>query len=304
MIDEFVDAGVVDMAVSGGEPLIRRDVFDVISYATTRGLSVGVGSNGGRLTQSQATRLKQAGINRFQVSLDGFEDAHDTLRCWPGLFNRVLRTIHIASDAGLRVHVCLTINRLNATRLTEFAHFLCTLPVSRLNLSRFVPTGRGSQELDLTKDEWHATIVECLRMRRELQGRLEITSHLAQHALIDDDVINNPTFVGCQAGRGQGCVASNGDVFPCVLLPVFLGNIRQNRFVDIWVNSVVNEQLGSRDYLKGECGTCSVREQCGGCRAVAYARTGDWLGPDPRCWLVHQESHARRYELKVVAYGE
>jgi radical SAM protein with 4Fe4S-binding SPASM domain len=303
MIDEFVDAGVVDMAVSGGEPLVRRDLCDVISHATSRGLCVGVGSNGGRLTPAQARRLKQTGINRFQLSLDGFAKAHDTLRCWPGLFTRVLRSIQTASDSGLRVHVCLTINRLNALQLNEFAHFLCTLPVSRLNLSRYVPTGRGRDDLDLTKEEWHATIIDCLRLRRELQGRLEITTHLAQHALIDDSVVSNPTFVGCQAGRGQGCVAANGDVFPCVLLPVPLGNLREARFIDIWRDSLINQRLNSRGDLKGECGTCSVREQCGGCRAVAYAQTGDWLASDPRCWLVHQYSHARRFEMKVVAYG-
>jgi radical SAM protein with 4Fe4S-binding SPASM domain len=166
-----------------------------------------------------------------------------------------------------------------------------------------VPTGRGAHDLDLTKDEWHATIAQCIGLRRELSGRLEITTHLAQHALIDDEVLNNPTFVGCQAGRGQGCVTSTGDVLPCVLLPVPLGNIRDRRFVDIWRESPINKELASRTKLKGECGGCAVREQCGGCRAVAYARTGDWLASDPRCWLVHDGSHAGRYELKVVGYG-
>jgi AdoMet-dependent heme synthase len=94
-----------------------------------------------------------------------------------------------------------------------------------------------------------------------------------------------PAFVGCQAGRGQGCVTANGTILPCVLLPIPLGNIRTAPFADIWQSSPIVKVLQDRGNLEGKCGACSLRARCGGCRAVAYARTGNLFASDPRCWL-------------------
>lgn len=294
MVDQLADAGVVDLAVSGGEPLLRADIFEILAYATSRAMSVGIGSNGSNLTSAQAGSLKASGINRFQVSLDGFEDTHDRLRQWPGLFRKAIRTVEVAAATGIRVHVCFTITRLNASTLRAFAEFVTTLPVARLNISRYVPTGRGTSDLDLSPDCWKEVIARCVELREELRGKLEITTHLAQHALVDDKSPEIAAFVGCQAGRGQGCITANGTVQPCVLLPIPLGNIRERRFIDIWLQAPVVEQLQCRARLEGPCGNCVVRERCGGCRAVAYASTGNWLESDPRCWLVNKATNTGR----------
>jgi radical SAM protein with 4Fe4S-binding SPASM domain len=285
LIDDLADFGVVDFGVSGGEPLLRRDLYPVLAHATARGLAVGVGSNGANLNERAARSLAESGVTRFQVSLDGGRAAHEALRRWPGLFTRVLRAIQVAQSVGLRVHVCCTVNRLNVHELESFAELTAGLGVARLNFSRYVPTGRGSAALDLANVEWQLVIRRCSALRSKYKGCMDIVGHLAQQILVNDEVRHLPSFIGCQAGIGQACVTANGTVLPCVLLPVPVGNIRRGSFAAIWRDSPTLRALRDRNALSGRCGRCAVRARCGGCRAVAYARTGDYLAEDPRCWL-------------------
>lgn len=220
------------------------------------------------------------------MSLDGQAAEHEALRCWNGLFDRALQMIQRAREVGLRVHVCCTINRLNWQILEFFTELVYRRGVSQLNYSRFVPTGRGSEALDLSPKEWRAVILLCGKLKELYKGKLEIVSHLVQQILVDAEIKNMPGFIGCQAGMGQGAVSANGYIFPCVLLPIPLGNIREKRFLEIWQTSPVIQALQNRDNLRGHCSECNLRERCGGCRAVAYAKTGDYLESDPRCWLM------------------
>jgi radical SAM protein with 4Fe4S-binding SPASM domain len=285
LVSQLADAGVVDLAISGGEPLLRRDLFEIIKHARSRELSVGVGSNGALLSRDQAQRLAECGIGRFQVSLDGLAPAHDALRRWNGLFERALRSIETAYHAGLRVHVCCTINRTNWQELEPFTRLVSSLSVARLNYSRYVPTGRGTDALDLAPTQWRQVILSCQELRRRYAGKLEIVGHLAQQILVDEEVQEMPGFLGCQAGVGQGAVSANGTVYPCILLPLPLGSIREQPFDAIWSNSPVVAALRERQALEGACSVCQVKNRCGGCRAVAFAKTGNYLGEDSRCWL-------------------
>jgi radical SAM protein with 4Fe4S-binding SPASM domain len=162
--------------------------------------------------------------------------------------------------------------------------------VKRLNLSRFVPTGRGSDLLDPGERAWRSIIERCAALKTKYTGKLEITTHLAQQILVDPEAEGMIAFAGCQAGRGQGCITANGTVLPCVLLPIRVGNIRQTSFREMWTNSPTIRAFQDREQLQGACGTCSLRERCGGCRAVAYARTGDPFASDPRCWVHERQS--------------
>lgn len=303
LMDQFADAGVLDVAVSGGEPLLRLDLFDILRHARSRNLTIGVGSNGGGLTPAQASLLMQSGVNRFQVSLDGLAEQHDKLRCWPGLFARALRSISLAASAGLRVHVCCTITRLNFECLDAFTEFISRREVMRINFSRYVPTGRGTDDLDLARDEWRKVVETCVLLRERYRGKLEIVSHLAQQILVDSEVQDMPGFIGCQAGIGQGCVTANGDVLPCVLLPISIGNVRSQAFREIWLNSPLIREFQARDGLKGHCSGCLEIKRCGGCRAVAFAKTGDHLAADPRCWLPNTRSGVNQHLKERMQYA-
>lgn len=287
LIDQLADAGIVDFGISGGEPFIRDDIMRIVAYARRCGMAVGVASHGANFSAARADKLAELEVGRIQFSLDGLASSHDALRQLSGLHRRVLNSIETAKRAGLRVHVCCTINSLNVDHLSEFVEFLAAINIDRLNFSRFIPTGRGSDRLDISDRQWRDVIEHCRRLARQYDGRLEIVSHLAQQILVDDVVGDIPGFVGCQAGRGQGCVSANGTVFPCVLLPIPIGNIRETSFRQIWETSTVISELRERTRLEGKCLRCAVRAQCGGCRAIAYARTGRYLAEDPRCWLTH-----------------
>ncbi len=157
--------------------------------------------------------------------------------------------------------------------------------VHRFNMSRFVPTGRGDTELDLSPREWERLVSDMEAIRREFAGRIEFTTHLAQSILANPELGCQAGFVGCQAGSGQGCIGPLGQVTPCVMLPVVVGNIRRKPLREIWETSPMLASLRDRNRLGGWCHSCVFRERCGGCRAVAYAYGGDPMAADPRCWL-------------------
>lgn len=119
-----------------------------------------------------------------------------------------------------------------------------------------------------------------------------MVTHLAQQILVDSKVAGMPGFIGCQAGIGQGCITANGTVLPCVLLPVPVGNVRSKPFGEIWRSSPIIQALQARRSLKGACASCFFKDRCGGCRAVALAKTGDYLATDERCWLTRKAASA------------
>jgi radical SAM protein with 4Fe4S-binding SPASM domain len=287
LIDDLADAGVVDFAISGGEPLLRRDVVDLVRHAKDRGLAVGLGSSGLGLRRHLA-RLAATGLDRLQVSVDGTREQHDTLRRYPGLHALALSTIRDAIAAGLRVTMCCTINARNHDSLEHVISAALECGVERVNFSRFVPTGRGTAALDLSADEWRAAIERCHTLQNAYAGRVQIVTHLAQMILLEPALGTVPGFAGCQAGRGQACIAADGSVWPCVMLPIAVGNVRQRSFADIWRSAELIRALADRSRLEGGCRTCGVTEKCGGCRGVAFARTGNPFAADPRCWLLSE----------------
>jgi radical SAM protein with 4Fe4S-binding SPASM domain len=286
LIDQLAAAGVFDLAFCGGEPFIRRDIFELLEYAGKAGLTTGIGSNGWRVTENMLSKIKDAGVQRFQISLDGLEATHDRIRGRSGLFRRSVAAIGASIGSGLRTHVCLTVHRGNLADLADVIDLCADMGVHLFNLSQFVPVGRGDRARDLTVREWRDVLSLWQRKRDEYAGRMAFASHLAQLVLADPDVSCQPGFRGCQAGTGQAAISATGDVWPCVVLPVPVGNIRERPFGEIWRTAPVLTALRSRQGLGGLCGSCALKERCGGCRAVAWAYTGDPLAEDPRCWLV------------------
>ncbi len=285
LFSDFVRLGVFDVAISGGEPLARPDIFEIIEHGQNLGINIGIGSNGSTITNDVIHQLKSINVNRLQISIDGLEKMHDQVRCWSGLYQKSSKAIQMGLVNDLNVHVCFTAHRINYTQLEDVIEQCIKWGVKRFNLSRFVPTGRGDKELDLSPSEWKKITQSFLNKRDKYIHEMEFTTHLAQLILNNKYLDSIIGFIGCQAGIGQGCVGPCGDVSPCVMLPIIIGNIRVKSFAQIWQTSPIINKLKQRTNLKGQCQSCHFREKCGGCRAIAFSYTNDFMATDTRCWL-------------------
>lgn len=296
ILAQMAEVGVVDVAFSGGEPLLRRDLELLIMFARAQGMSTGTSTNGYALTRSRAQSLKKAGLDRLQVSLDGTREAHERVR-GPGSFGKAITAIERSVEAGLRTHICFTAMRSNAHLLPEMIEAALGLGVDGFNLSQFVPTGRGALEEGLDPHTAKWLLQTWLEAKAKHPG-LHLTAHSSGLAALSppEDACRG----GCQAGMSIGCITADGDVTSCVMLPLSLGNINERPLADIWSESETVATLKARS-LKGICGSCSHRDTCGGCRASAWAVTGDLMAEDPYCWLV---SGARARQAAAAAKAE
>ncbi len=284
MFTEFAQLGIFDIAISGGEPFVRKDIFEILQHIKDLGLKVGIGSNGSMITDQTLKKLKEIGVDRLQISIDGLESTHDKVRHWKGLYKKSVNAILSAIGFGLNVHVCFTAHKYNYQDINPVTDECLLWGVKRFNLSRIVPTGRGELSLDLPNDVWKTICMDFEKKKKRYPTQMEFTTHLSQQILVNPELDCQDGFIGCQAGIGQGCIDSRGEVYPCVLLPIEIGNIKKNSFKDIWKNSKTIKTLKNRENLKGECHSCNLRDKCGGCRAIGYAKTGDYLSQDTRCW--------------------
>ena len=247
---------------------------------------VGIGTNGSLINEETIRLIKEIGIHRVQISLDGnCEDIHDTFRGVKGLFEVALRAIEGLVESNIEVKVCMTPTRRNYKELEGLIDRCVQMGVNGFNLSQFVPVGKGSKDLDLEPNEWKNILELWYRKSQEYVNQIYFTSHEAQLILIDDSLYNKGGFRGCQAGYGVGCIKADGTVIPCVMLDKAVGNIKEKTFYEIWKDSDVLNKLRDKSNYKLPCKECGFLQKCGGCRGVAYGLTGDYLAGDPRCWL-------------------
>ncbi|NIO19737.1 MAG: radical SAM protein [Candidatus Aenigmarchaeota archaeon] len=308
VVNEFHESGVVAIAFSGGEPLVRPDFFDVASYAASKGFYLSVATNGTLLTKKMAKKIKDSGIEYVEISLDGFEKEHDEFRGLKGAWKKTCEGIRNCVEVGLDTCVATTVTKRNfkdIKRLTEFVEN--DLKAKRLIAFNFIPVRRGNEmiEHDLEPEQ-----------REELQGflysklmdkscKLNVLSTAPQYARIAMEFAEGPTVTthftnkismgmkgktkrlgefigGCGAGRLYCGLEPNGDIQPCVFIPIKIGNIREDRLKKVWATSPVLKRMREREKFIG-CGECKYKFVCGGCRARAYGYFGDVQGPDPGC---------------------
>ncbi|MBU7028690.1 MAG: radical SAM protein [Theionarchaea archaeon] len=289
IIDQLKKAKVFTLSFSGGEPLLRDDLFELLEYAT-KSLVVDVASNGLLIDEDIANQLKSTGIAYMQLSFDGLEDAHDYLRGRKGAFNRLMETIEILKRVGLRFGVTSVIYRKNVHEIKEMIELAEKLGAFTIRFYRLIYTGRGKEltSLDLTSSEY----------KKALQ---DVYSHKGKISAVADEAFGfllhgreNPhQWVGCQAGRTIAGIKANGQVVPCPMFsdPVFYcGKVPDEDFTDIWVNSPVLSQFRTLDNIHGKCHACRYLYQCGGgCRAAVYAKTGDLYASDYKCFVEEVE---------------
>jgi len=311
VIDDFERAGVVAIAFSGGEPLMRKDIFEVAGYAKSKGFFVSIATNGTLITKEVAERMKNV-FDYAEISLDGFEKTHDKFRGVPGAWKKTCEGIKNAVGAGIDTCVALTATRRNLKEIPKLVDFVeKELGAKRVIVFNFVPVGAGRAiiDQDLSPQERQDLLKFLYERMVSTNFKLICYSTAPQFAMVSWEYAQGANggliathftskgmmsalkgrteslaefLGGCGAGRLYCGLQPNGDIIPCVFMPIKLGNIRRNNFAEVWDSSELLWKLRDRDSLKG-CSTCEHRYICGGCRARAYAYYGNVQAPDPGC---------------------
>ena len=299
-VDELVEYKPI-IILTGGEPLLRSDVYDIAKYASGHGLRVVLATNGTLLTPDIAKKLKDVGIQRVSISIDGStKETHDIFRGETGAFEAALRGIDILKNAGISFQINTTITKRNLTEIPNIYELALELGASALHIFLLVPTGRGEEiESEEIPPEEYERVLNWFYDKSKT-SRIQLKATCAPHyfrimrqrAKAEGIRITKETHgleamtKGCLGGSGFCFVSSTGNVYPCGYLPALAGNIRQKPFKMIWEKSKVFNDLRDTGKLKGKCGECEYRAICGGCRARAYAQTGDYLDEEPDCMYV------------------
>src|SRR5689334_18659456 len=280
--------------LTGGEPLLRRDILEIVRRASARGLWVVVGTNGVRITENVAQRLAEAGARGLSLSLDALDpERHDRFRKVRGAWQNTVEGAQILNRTGLPFIVQTTAGSHNIGELeaiADFAHDRLSAKV--WNLYFLVPTGRGQFVSDITPQEYDEVLASLYRIQRKYERRMLVNAKCAPHYI--KTVLENAaadvsirTYSGgaggCPAGTHYMGIRPNGDVTPCPYLPLFAGNLRRSSLDDLWSTSDLFAGIRRRSALGDRCGACEMNAQCGGCRARAYGSTGDVMAEDPLC---------------------
>ena len=317
IIDQLAEYAPFILVLSGGEPLWRKDVFDIAKYAGKSGIAVALATNGTLVDEAMAHRIREAGIRRVAISLDGADrSTHDTFRGHNGAFESAVYGLKCLKDLGISTQINTTVSQHNAHQLPDVLELAKSLGVDAFHLFLLVPVGCGLSiaedqavgaaeaerilnwfydrsldsglELKATCAPQYYRISRQRRVEAKKAGiELPPAAHVAHpggagQAGGDRTAMHQITR-GCLAGSAVCFISHLGEVFPCGYLPVAAGNLRREKFRDIWENAAVFKDLRDTGNLGGKCGPCEFRNVCMGCRARAYGVTGDYLAEEPYC---------------------
>ncbi len=298
LIDQIAAWGAPILVLTGGDPLMRPDCFDLIAYGSSCGVGISFSPSAtARLDRSALQRARRAGLRRIALSLDGATAAvHDAFRQVPGTYVRTLRTIQEAQEMGLGVQIHTTVSRHNQADLPALAELVSQLRPVLWSLFFLVPTGRArvTDVLDATAHEqvleWlcgmrpylpcDVKTTEAPYFRRILLQRGAARS-VGSSCHTSDGLVRPTTTIN--DGKGFCFISHIGEVCPSGFLPLSAGNVRQTPLPMIYQDTPLFRALRDHNRLKGKCGVCEFRALCGGSRAKAFALTGDYLAADPCC---------------------
>lgn len=286
LIDQIYAAGFDIMIFSGGEPLLRHDIYELVSYAAEKGLRPVFGTNATFITLDVAKRLKEAGAVSMGISLDSLDAAkHDEFRGLPGAWQATVNGMKACREAGLMFQIHTTALDWNEEEITDITDFAVKMGAVGHYVFFLIPVGRGKYIQDTSLE----VIANERLLRRLMQKQREVPIPIKptcapQFTRVAKQLEVPTRFSrGCLAGLTYCIISPEGVVRPCAYMVEEVGNVRETPFDELWATSEVFERLRTRAY-GGSCGTCDYREGCGGCRArAAYYHDGDYMAQDDYC---------------------
>ncbi len=313
-IDNIASFASPILILTGGEPLVREDVYEIAKYATDKGFRVVLGTNATLITPEVARKLLDAGIKRISVSIDASTpEAHDEFRGVPGAYEESMKGAKAAQAEGLAFQVNTTVTKRNFEDLQAIHDLAVEIGAVAHHIFLLVPTGRGEdlKSEEISPEEYENVLNWMYDMQKKMMaGAKPPMGHSHGHGSgmfmkatcaphffrvmdqrskeegIDLEMEKagfNAMTGGCLGGTGFSFISNTGDVYPCGYLPALAGNVREKSFKEIWENSKLFLDLRNPGKLKGKCGKCKYKVTCGGCRARAYAKYGDYLEAEPYC---------------------
>jgi putative heme d1 biosynthesis radical SAM protein NirJ2 len=287
-------AGFKIMIFSGGEPLMRPDIFELGAFAANAGLRVVLGTNGTLITPGAASNLKKAGFMAAGVSIDSMiPEKNNHFRKLEDALSLTLEGINNLKEAGVPFQIHTTVMDWNVNELEDITDFAVSLGAVGHHVFFLVPTGRAVniEEEALRVARYEKTIARLMEKQKTVDIEIKPTCAPQFIRIADQKGIPIRFTKGCLAGISYCIISPKGDVQPCAYLNIPLGNVKEEPFEQIWANNAVLNQLRSMDY-QGKCGICDYKERCGGCRARAYYYSGgDYMAKDDWCLYQPGESN-------------
>lgn len=302
IIDGIAEFANPILVLTGGEPLYRKDIFEIAQYARGKKIRTALATNGTMIDKDIAGRIKSAGFSRVSISIDGMDSAsHDSFRGIPGSFEKALEGAGYLREAGIEFQFNTTITRRNVDSIEGILKLAEEKGAKALHVFMLVPVGCGVEiaESDMISREKYEEVLKWF-YHRTRNTPMEFKATCAPHyyriirqeakkegrrICFETDGMSAMTR-GCLAGTGVCFISHRGDVQPCGYLPLVVGNALKQPLKEIWENAEAFRSLRNLENLKGKCGLCEYKVFCAGCRARAFYQTGSFLDEEPFCVYV------------------
>ncbi|MCL4491549.1 MAG: radical SAM protein [Nitrospirae bacterium] len=300
ILDDISDYAKPVVVLSGGEPLLRKDVFDIAGYGTEKGLRMCLATNGTLVNDEVCSKIKESGIRIVSLSLDGStEQVHDNFRNEKGAFKGITNAAALFKKYGIEFIINSSFTKRNQEEIPKVYKLAKELGATAWYMFMIVPTGRGEDIMNelISKEDYEDILDWHYRMEKDEHDmlvrptcaphyyRVVLQKNKEEGTKIQRRTLKFSTggSKGCLAGQLICLIDVDGNVLPCSYFPKPAGNIRKQSFKDIWENSELFKDMRDFKKYKGRCGSCEYINVCGGCRARAYAMHGDYLAEEPFC---------------------
>lgn len=298
VLDEIASFASPIIIFTGGEPLLRDDIFDILAHGQKLGLNMAVAVNGLLLTDEIAQKLVAHGVQRISVSVDGATiETHDKFRAVPGAFEGAMRGIEAAKRANLPFQINSTVTKMNLEEIPDLLKMAVDIGAVAHHIFLLVPTGRGKEleEQEIPPEEYERTLNWFYEQRENVPIQLKATCAPHYYRILRQRAAEEGKKVtveshgmdamtrGCLGGTAFCFISHVGQLSPCGYLELDCGNVRVEGFRKAWEESKIFGELRDFSTYEGKCGGCRYVKVCGGCRARAYASTGNYLAEEPYC---------------------
>ena len=289
------------MVFTGGDPLKRADLFELIRYAREGGIQIALTPSATPLATPQAlAHAKEAGVARLGISLDGADaETHDAFRGWRGSFDRTMQMLDDARRINLPVQINTSITRRNVHQIDDIAELLANFGIAMWSVFFLVPVGRGIKEERIAAADYEVVFEKLFRHSQCQPYGIKTTEapHYRRFVMqrnadplaepvAGDHPARGKTYrapLGVRDGRGIMFVSHTGEIYPAGFLPLVCGRFPHDSIVDVYQNSPAFVAMRDGSRIRGKCGTCDYNDVCGGSRSRAFAVTGDYLASEPDC---------------------